>query len=149
MDNMKKVYQNIVGGDNGDCARAVMASLFDLDLDQVPPLYPNETQGREKAKFLESKGYVGWRCFYKEDWNEKPTIKEVAKVDGGINGYFYASVPSQTFEGVSHAVVVDKELNIIHDPNPNQLALKLTPEDIIYIVTVDDWFIDKGEVKLN
>ena len=71
-----------------------------------------------------------------------PTIEEVALFDGGINGYFYASVDSQTFENGSHAVIVDTRLNIVHDPNPNGLALKLKPEDVQGIITVRDWHIN-------
>jgi len=33
------------------------------------------------------------------------------------------SIKSKTFEESLHAVVVDKELNIIHDPNPNDICL--------------------------
>lgn len=59
------------------------------------------------------------------------------------NGYFYATVPSQTFPDVSHAVIIDTELKVVHDPNPNQLALKLRPEDVIQVDTVkDDWYIN-------
>lgn len=39
-------------------------------------------------------------------------------------------MPSQTFEDVSRAVVIDTDLNIAHDPNPNQRALNLTADDV-------------------
>jgi hypothetical protein len=44
----------------------------------------------------------------------------------GVGGYFYATVYSQLFYerdkgvyNVTHAVIVDRNCNIVHDPNPN------------------------------
>ena len=141
---MNKVYQSIVDPGKGDCVRAVMASLFDMELLEVPPMPPDENQNFAKQEFLNSKGIEHWCCFHRSD--EEPTLEEVALYDGGINGYFYAAVPSQTFEGVNHAVIVDKNLNVVHDPNPNQLAMKLDPKDVIYIITADDWIIMDGKI---
>jgi hypothetical protein len=70
-------------------------------------------------------------------------LQRVVKFDGGYNGYFYASVPSQTFSDVTHAVIVDTDLNIVHDPNPNQLALNLVPDDVIDIIVMHDMVIGK------
>lgn len=140
---MNKVFQTIVKQGSGDCARAAMASLFETELDEMPRFFPDQKQSWEIMKYFQSKGYDP--TYYNGRYNGKvvtPPIEEIAKYDGGINGYFYASVPSQTFEGGSHAVIVDIELNIVHDPNPNQLALKLKPEDVVDIIVVGSWEID-------
>lgn len=142
---MRKVFQSNVDQGTGDCARAVMASLFDKELEEMPAFFPDHTQSYEIVNYYKSLGYTP-TFFNRKPKNYRlqsgelcPTIEEVAKFDGGINGYFYASVPSQTFENGSHAVVVDINLNIVHDPN--QLALKLKPEDVVDIITVGDWYI--------
>jgi len=48
----------------------------------------------------------------------------------GVNGFFYATVCSPTYNpkgelsGITHAVVIDKKFNIVHDPNPNYKDVK-------------------------
>ena len=48
-----------------------------------------------------------YKLFYAYYPFEVTNVIKCLKYDGGINGYFYASVPSQTFENGTHAVVVD------------------------------------------
>lgn len=130
---MKKIMQRNVDNGNGDCARAAVASLFDKEYDEVPELNPDGSQLWGITKFFKSQGYE-ITCYNRREG--LPSLEEVALFDGGVNGFFYASVPSQTFENVSHAVVVDINLNIVHDPNPNQLAMNLKPEDVVSIICV-------------
>lgn len=142
---MKKVYQEIIDKGKGDCARAAIASLFELELHEIPNFielhsdkYP---QSLHIIEFMENRGYSP--SFVNRQFHE--TIDEFKKIlyfDGGINGYFYASVPSQTFSGSSHAVIIDKDMNIVHDPNPNHKALGLNSEYIINVLTVTDFYID-------
>lgn len=137
---MKKVFQERVSDVDGDCARAVIASLFDKELHEVPEFKPDASQGFEIMKYFKSQGY-SYSCYNRR--NDCPSLEDAAKFDGGINGYFYASVKSQTFENTWHAVVVDIDLNVVHDPNPNGLALKLGPKDIDMIMPVTKWHISK------
>lgn len=161
---MKKVYQTIVDKGNGNCMQAATASILELELNEVPNfidyLNDNKTNPHyELMKFLESKGfdYSIWTSSYfngkgKQVMKQPISFtKEVLRVDGGINGFFYASVKSQTFEDVSHAVVIDLNMSIVHDPNPNQLALKLNELDILDIVTCGkNWYIDvDNKLKLH
>ena len=60
-----------------------------------------------------------------------------------LMGFFYAIVPSQTFQDVFHAVVIDTDLNIVHDPNPNGSALKLTPDDVESFLSTREFIIGK------
>lgn len=140
---MIKVYQTIVDKGNGNCMQATIASLFELELDEVPHFLLEENEGVfGMLKFLLNRGYDPCYINRREEYDTE-FMKKIAKFDGGVNGYFYASVPSQTFSDVSHAVVVDSDLNIVHDPNPNQLALKLTPDDVNGIYTMNDMVIGK------
>lgn len=141
--------QSCVDQNHGNCMQAVIASLFDLQLENVPNFIEfdgkeNTSSQFELMKFLHSKGYDYCYINRREDLGQGTEfLKKVAKFDKGINGYFYASVPSQTFKNVGHAVVVDSELNVVHDPNPNQLATKLSPDDIEGIIVVTDFVIGK------
>lgn len=144
---MKKVFQTIVDKGKGNCMQAVVASLFDLSLEEVPNFIEFDTiqQGNahyELLKFLKKKKFD--YCFINRNAHkDTEMLKKIAKFDGGINGYFYASVPSQTFENGTHAVVIDSDLNIIHDPNPNQLAMNLTPDDVEGFIVITDIVIGK------
>lgn len=42
---MKKVFQTIVDKDHGNCMQAVVASLFELELDDVPNFIEMESWG--------------------------------------------------------------------------------------------------------
>jgi len=140
---MKKIFQTIVDKNHGNCMQAVVASLFDLELNQVPNFIESDSWFIDMMNFFKKQGYSDICPIYKNRHDDKLFLKKVAKFDKGVNGYFYASVPSQTYEDITHAVVVDENLNIIHDPNPNQMALKLNPEDIISIIVVHDMIIGK------
>lgn len=151
---MTPVFQTIVDKDHGNCMQAVIASLFDLPLEEVPNFKAISDDGKtnyfmEMMKFYRSRGYSDLCCINKRDDLGKGTelLRKVAKLDGGVNGYIYAGVPSQTFDGVGHAVIVDLDLNIVHDPNPNQLAMTLKPEDVEAIYITKNCIIGKtGEV---
>jgi len=141
---MTKVFQTIVSKDNGNCMQAVIASLFDKPLNQVPNFIEFGDQW-----FSKMRGYYsiyGYEPVFSHDMTKYcgVSLKEIAKYDGGIDGYFYGSVPSQTFEDIVHAVVVDTDLNIVHDPNPNQKALNLKSDDVMNILTVGNWYLDEN-----
>lgn len=146
---MKKVYQTIVHQEYGDCMRAAIASLLEKDISEVPNFIAFPMPNYELMKYLrENKhGFAIWTCkhFTSEGFNRINSIeltKKVLSVDGGVKGYFYASVQSQTFGGTNtHAVIIDSDMNIVHDPNPSEKCLSLTADDIIDILVVsDDWY---------
>jgi hypothetical protein len=170
--NMKKVFQTIIDKGNGNCMQSVVASLFDLELSDVPHFLEHDNPNGLLTQFFLDRSYGS--CFFENResteflWHmshrppidelnkhveesiakneamrtNQPTFKEVAKYDGGVNGYFYAVVKSQTFEDTTHAVICDLDLNIIHDPNPNGNALKLKECDILRIMLTKDFYID-------
>lgn len=149
---MKKVFQTIVDRGKGNCMQAVVASLFDLPLEEVPNFvefennekFPDTNHFTEMNKFYRKMGYENGITYInrKKDDTLELMIK-IAKFDGGIRGYLDATVQSQTFPGLYHAVVIDTDLNIVHDPNPNQLAMKLTPDDIVGFIITRDCVIGK------
>lgn len=140
---MKKVYQTIVDEHKGNCMQAAVASLFELPLEEVPNFIEHGTDWFQiMYSFFKERGHD--ICYINRNGrHETELLKRVAKFDGGVNGYLYASVQSQTFPDVYHAVVIDTDLNIVHDPNPNQLAMRLTPDDILDFISVKDMVIGK------
>ncbi len=149
---MKKVFQTIVDKGKGNCMQAAVASLFDMELNDVPNFiefednekYPDTNHFIEMNKFYRERGYEEGITYIsrRKDDSVEFMIK-VAKFDGGINGYLDATVKSQTFPDSYHSVIIDTDLNIVHDPNPNQLALKLTPDDVVGFVVKSDFIIGK------
>ena len=142
---MKKVFQTIVGGPKSNCMQAVVASLFEKELEDIPKFIEIKDGSWFSAmiEFYREHGYE-ITCFNPGHKNrDLEFTKEILKVDGGVNGYWDATVKSQTFKDKTHAVVIDKEMNVVHDPNPNEKALSLEPKDIISIMTVgDNWHIE-------
>lgn len=138
---MKKVYQTIVSKGNGNCVAACVASILDKNLDEVPALSPDDEQMKNLINFMNEMGYKyqgslynknywilqhsnKYYCFENTDWH-KPQIltkENISKIKG-IDGLFLAAVYSpkfsnfQTDERGTHQVIVDKNLNIVHDPN--------------------------------
>ena len=102
-------------GQSGDCARAVLASLMDLPISEVPHFAQLAQQDgsfydRINA-FLESHGYEML-------WHVTPIyyLKE------GVEIYHYMSGPSPRGNGIWHAVVGCNG-EIVFDPHPEKTGL--------------------------
>ena len=135
---MKKVFQTRVSKENGNCAQAVIASLFELRLEEVPDFVSNhhiKPMTAEIVKFLNCRGFKAGYVYSDNKYGK--TILDVTSTDNGVDGYFYAVVRSKTFDNGLHAVVVDKNLNIVHDPNTNGECLVLEPKDVIQLLTTN------------
>lgn len=126
---MKAVYQTIYGS-GGNCWQAVVASLLDLELDQVPHFvsFPNSFEVHDA--FLLEHGYANIQQIvnprrlkhYGDD-----LFDDIAKYTG-INGLFKACVYSPGMftadlmcsdNEPTHAVIINKSFEIVHDPNIN------------------------------
>jgi hypothetical protein len=113
------VDQTIVCNKRGDCQRAVVASLFDLELNQVPHfrLFPDNQWWSVYWYFLYALGYeMKGTAFAARRLADAPTI----------NGFISAAVPSRTFEGCNHAVIINPQGLVVHDPNPNKRWLHVS-----------------------
>lgn len=127
---MKKVYQQIVDGQKGDCMRATVASIFEEDIHNVPNFieYGDEWWTIFR-KYFEAKGYKLTTTLYNPLMYNRNILEEYSlerlSEFTGVNGFFYGHVNSPTYNqkgeisGTMHAVVVDKDCNVVHDPNPN------------------------------
>lgn len=138
---MKKVYQSRIERKHGTCMQAAIASLFEMFIEDVPNFIElGDDWFWSMRKFYKERGYE--MCTFNPQKDIELT-KQVLEFDGGINGYWYASVPSINLgKGVTHAVIVDKDLNVVHDPNPNNYGHIYSPEDILSIdVCKGGWHI--------
>lgn len=135
---MKKVYQTIVEPGHGNCMQAAFASLFDDELENVPNFIELNLWYDAMQNYLKTKGYKyngmlhnkKWvtltqpstDVFQKTKWHKSSILtKTNLKKYDGVNGLFFASVCSPgyfTWESLSaHAVIIDKDFKIVHDPN--------------------------------
>ena len=148
---MIKVYQTIVDEGNGNCMQAALATLLGLKLEEVPhfleykdgwfkPFWDFlQKNGYEYNGMLHNKNYTSLWHTKKECW-EKPkyhypsiiTPKRLYKEEG-VNGLFYAGVLSPNYfswgarKDSTHAVLIDKDYNIVHDPNKEYENLRQYP----------------------
>lgn len=109
---MTPVNQTIVSSVNGNCFQAALATIFDINLNDALNIIdcPQESWHLNLIDWCES---IGW------SWNGCAQAESMS-VNGGVNGYYIASVPSKNFESSSHAVVVDSDCNVVHDPDPSK-----------------------------
>jgi len=116
---LKPVNQEFVDAEFGDCTRACLASILELELDAVPNFIRFKGNWmRVFWAYIESLGYK----FYGTGWpkNEDRPNGHVLREMPNVNGFVIASVPSKSFEGGGHSVVMDVEGMVVHDPNPNK-----------------------------
>ena len=143
---MIPVYQTIIGRADdgsapGNCMQAVVASLLELPLDEVPHflLYGDRWWEMEynflMSKGIEMQGYL--RNPRRLGHCGKCRLDDLHKYEG-IKGLFYAAVYSPGYftpeefckpgyTVPTHAVIIDKDFNIVHDPNPKYAGMKEYP----------------------
>ena len=105
------VDQTVVDKDKGDCVRAAIASMFELEIEQVP-------------HFVLFQGDMWWTMFCSYVWGlgyelegyYTPKERQFEPADL-INGCILASVTSG-YSGRTHAVLIDSKGVVIHDPSP-------------------------------
>jgi len=148
---MTPVYQTIVDPGNGNCMQAAVATLFDMKLEEVPHFLTfGDKWFSVFYEFIKDSGYAYHGMFHNKNYNRlcNPTnecFQEVKwykssiltltnlKKSGGINGYFYASVLSPKYFNFgenfnkTHAVIIDLNCNIVHDPNPEYKSILQYP----------------------
>lgn len=143
---MIKIYQTILGK-NGNCLQAVVASLFGFELQDVPHF-----TAYRKRWYIHFLNFIRIGCDYKGTiYNVRnlyllsktkaamgedkfPVIKN--NQEPGIDGLFIALVFSPKYfsfkdymrgKARMHAVIIDRNFEIIHDPNPNYKDIKEYP----------------------
>jgi hypothetical protein len=147
---MIPVYQTINNAVNGNCLAAVWASLLHLDLRKVPNFVESEDYIETLNDFIESYGLQYDR--YLANPNRKDATEEgMTNYEwfgselpdyGHINGFYEASVISTytnmekfrtdpSYNAICHAVIIDRNFNIVHDPNPFNIRSKYPLADLL------------------
>jgi hypothetical protein len=117
---MKPVNQTIVSKKDGDCTRACLATILELEIDAVPNFMRFKGLWfRVMWAFLKALGYdyfgTGWPIS-----NDRPK-GHILHQSPNIHGLVMATVPSRTFKDIGHSVVINLKGMVVHDPNPNKL----------------------------
>ena len=114
---MRTVYQTVIDAEIGNCHQAIIASILELNITQVPNfiLYGDDDWFKIYYSFLYAHGWQYTDVAYPE--------KRDLRAQDSINGYFDTTVKSKSFPGKKHAVVMDLEGIVVHDPNPNKKFL--------------------------
>ncbi len=165
---MKKVFQTTYGKPHGNCMQAAVASLLNKELKDVPNfieygdewlseieifLKKNGYEFSDEAPYLYNYNDYDLRnptdlCFEEGLFDGTRSISEIIKYKG-VDGYFIASVYSPSLfdfkDWSQHVVIIDKDCNIIHDPNINYEKIINYPFSslINYNGITDIWNIKK------
>lgn len=136
----------------GDCMRAAIASMFELEIEQVPHflLFDKPHKNRYEVSsffvlhyFLYAMGYeyMGYKHMKggKIEKKDLPTKKDL------INGSIFALVKSRTYDDILHAVLINSKGKVIHDPNPNKRWLG---ENVIENNNLIGWYMIEKRSKL-
>lgn len=145
---MIPIFQQIIEQGRGDCFKCCVASIFELNYDQVPNFIEDKSGSMDtvSAKWLNQFGYKTVSLSLNDKY-------DIYRIDWILAEGLYCvlSVPSQKFPGGSHAVVglfTGKEneysLKIVHDPNPGN---KPYPDDVkisrvrffVPIIPITNW----------
>ena len=145
---MKQVYQQIISSENGDCMKATLCSLLELEYDSVCNFveYKNWWQIMESA--LNDNGYKWGTRFFNEKkmdlWYPTDCFRPYLQLRKGfslsdimpedtIDGFLFGSVLSphnfnrENLDLGLHMVVIDANCNIVFDPNPEYTGIDHYP----------------------
>lgn len=118
---MKAVNQTIVDKGKGTCMQAVLASLFETEIDKTINImeHPEDSWHIPFMEWLESNTKYEYRGVVNAH-DEKELTFDALRSMYAVNGFFYGVVPSKNFKGVTHAVIIDRGGWIVHDPDPSK-----------------------------
>lgn len=97
--------------------RAVIASLFELEIEQVPHFILYEGDWfKVYWGYLRAIGYDYCGFSFPPPATHSIALDKTPTVKGAIR----ATVKSRTFDGSTHAVLINRKGTVIHDPNPKE-----------------------------
>lgn len=120
----------------GDCLRAAVASLCGLPYEQVPHFLQHVSWWEFLRHWARERGF-DFVCQYPRGGSIRWALAG-GDIPDGCTGLFIGLGPSARFEGMRHAVLVDEDLVLVHDPHPARLGLG-GPVDEVLIATAPYW----------
>jgi len=131
---MEPIKQTIFGKPNGNCLAACVASIFEVDLEEVPNF------GEWKSYWIDE-----LRKYCIEKHNMYPLILQPMTYDGKEKvkypGYYIASGPAA--RGLLHSVILF-DGKLAHDPHPDNSGIK-SVNDLIVFLALDPAGNKEGE----
>ena len=125
---MKPVDQEFVHlpeiGQFGDCQRAVIASLLELPISEVPH-FLRDASGNPSDYWDSLQGFLASRGLA---YMHVPACSGASFFGDGVDVYHEISGPSPRGGGVMHAVVGRNGV-IVHDPHPSKAGLAGAPSE--------------------
>ncbi len=132
---MIQVDQVVSDRGRGDCRRATVASILELEMEQVPHfrLFSSSQENEVFIAFFWALGWDvdGYTPF--SPYREKQNIS----IEESINGYFLAVVPSRNFEKCLHSVIIDVNGVVVHDPSPKK---NYQNENVFETKSINYWY---------
>ena len=109
---MIPIDQTILNKTRGNCIQAVVASMFELELTQVPNFV------------LFGKGYWNMLYYFICGLGYQIGCRDIKffpfSHSDMVNGCIMAFVKSKTYKHVTHAILINDLGRVIHDPNPKK-----------------------------
>lgn len=117
---MRRILQTKFGAEEGNCFAACLASLFPVELEDVPDFYAEAGNAWYSA-------FVVW-C---RQFDVIPVMISLDSADPGLRGVYYL-IGGMSPRGLMHSVI---GLNgkMVHDPHPSGDGV-LAVEDLTYFV---------------
>jgi len=127
---MIPVFQSIHDKGKGDCLRACVASLLELEIEQVPHFIRYENWHAAFCYFLAGFGiqFNGTGRLHK---GRLPELEDT------VTGLLIATVPSLNFDDTNHVVLMDVEGYVVHDPS-NKLTYE-NGRNLIHMGILRSW----------
>lgn len=133
---MIKTDQTIVCKGFGNCMQAVLASLFEKELSETINVMelPDDAWHIPFMEWIDSVGY-SYEGVMNACSSAEQNQRDLQDSEYCVGGFFYGVVPSKNFKSVTHAVIIDCNGLVVHDPNPDKKWLGVniaTSKDLIY-----------------
>ena len=137
---MKKIFQQEYSLTRGDCQRACVASVFELEIEQVPHFRLYDDNAKVFDCNLWWSVYCGfiWSMGWEVLGTGSPDKNKLS--DHTINGLILACVPIQDGNRPPHAVIIDSKGVVVHDPDKQQFWLG---QNVLESGDLDSWDIIK------
>ncbi len=126
---MKPIYQTKFGPTEGNCLAACVASLLEIEIDQVPDLTPRP---EDKGTWTETfRKFFKWYGIHPEWYTALPERK-IFQPPPGVNYLVWGTSP----RGLPHSVIY-RNGQMIHDPHPEGGGVDPITEVVVFFKTFD------------
>lgn len=135
---MKPVKQTLVCGKNGTCMQAALASLFETDINKTIDVMKSSEKNwmPDLIYWVRTNTVYEYKGIVSAHEDSSKTLDALQSLYA-VNGFFYGVVPSRNFKGESHALIIDRNGIVVHDPNPDNKWLGV---DTVLTKELEYWY---------